>query len=98
MQNFHVGLNHFLFISIILLALGLYAVSTRKNQAAILIGIEFIFSAAALNFAAFQKYTLLTSDGQAISIFIIILAVTQSIIAACIILNFYRQHKSINLK
>jgi NADH-quinone oxidoreductase subunit K len=96
MQIFHAGLSHFLFVSVLLFGAGLYAVVTRKNMAMKLIGMEFILSAAALNFTVFQKFTQVSSDGQAVSMFIIILAVTQSVVFAGIILNFYRHFYSIN--
>ena len=96
MHNIHAGLNHFLFVSIILFALGIYAVVTRKNPLMIFIGIEFILSSVMINFIAFQKFTRVSSDGQVFSIFIIIFAVLQSVIAACILLNFYRNNKNSN--
>lgn len=95
MHNLHAGLNHFLFISILLFALGIYAVITRKNPAMIFIGIEFILSSAILNFTAFQKFTRVSSEGQLFSIFIIIFGFLQTAAAAFIILNFYKNRRNL---
>ncbi|MDA3861353.1 MAG: NADH-quinone oxidoreductase subunit K, partial [Melioribacteraceae bacterium] len=50
-----VGLTHFLVVSSILFAAGLYAVLTRKNAILVLMGIELMLNAANINFVAFSR-------------------------------------------
>ena len=48
------------------------------------------------NFIAFNKYGQLGVDGQVISIFVIILAAAEAVIALAIILNIYNNFKTVN--
>ena len=93
----HVGLTHFLVVSSLLFGLGLFAVVTRKNAIMILMGIELILNSANINFIAFAKYGALGLDGQVISIFVIILAAAEAVIALAIILNIYNNFKTVNV-
>lgn len=93
----HVGLTHFLVISSLLFGLGLFAVVTRKNAIMLLMGIELILNSANINFIAFAKYGTLGLDGQVISIFVIILAAAEAVIALAIILNIYNNFKTVNV-
>lgn len=93
----HVGLTHFLVVSSLLFGLGLFAVVTRKNAIMLLMGIELILNSANINFIAFAKYGTLGLDGQVISIFVIILAAAEAVIALAIILNIYNNFKTVNV-
>ncbi len=93
----HVGLTHFLVISSLLFGLGLFAVVTRKNAILLLMGIELILNSANINFIAFAKYGTLGLDGQVISIFVIILAAAEAVIALAIVLNIYNNFKTVNV-
>jgi NADH-quinone oxidoreductase subunit K len=92
MQNIHVGLNHFLFVSVILFGLGIYSVVTRKSIIMTIIGIELILSAANLNFISFQRFSPVNSDGQVFSIFIIIISIAQAVVLTGLIVNFYKHN------
>ncbi len=96
MGNFHIGLTHFLVVSSLLFGLGLFAVVTRRNAIMILMGIELILNAANINFIAFSKYGKVGVDGQVISIFVIILAAAEAVIALAIVLNIYNNFKTVN--
>lgn len=96
MQHFTVGLHHFLIVSSLIFGLGLFAIVTRRNAIMILMGIELILNAANINFIAFAKFGQLGLDGQVISIFVIILAAAEAVIALAIILNIYHNYKTIN--
>ena len=92
-----VGLTHYLFISGLLFALGIYGVITRRNAIMVLMGIELILNSANLNFIAFSRYGGMNMDGQLAAIFVIILAVTEAAIALAIILNIYHRFHTINV-
>jgi NADH:ubiquinone oxidoreductase subunit K len=91
-------LEHYLLVALALFSLGLYAVLARRNLIAILIGVELMLNAASINFLAFNYY--LPTDpalSQIIVLFIIGLAAAEAAIALAIILNVYRQRKSIDI-
>lgn len=50
------SLTSYLLISMILFMLGLFTIMSRRNVIAILMGIELILNAAALNFVAFSRF------------------------------------------
>ena len=52
-ETLEIGLNHYLFVSGALFALGIYGIVTRKNAVMVLMGIELILNASNINFVAF---------------------------------------------
>ena len=71
----------FLMLSSILFCLGLYAVITRKNAVAILMGIELILNSANINFIAFNRFGGMQSlDGHIFSIFVILIGLSINIL------------------
>lgn len=92
-----ITLTHFLIVSAILFSLGLYAVITRKNAILVLMGIELILNAANINFIAFSRYGGMNLDGQAIAVFVIILAAAEAAVALAIVLNIYKQFNTVNV-
>lgn len=92
-----VTLNHFLFISACLFALGLFAIVTRKNAIMVLMGVELILNAANINFVAFARYGGFGVGGQIIALIVIVLAAAEAAIALAIVLNLYKTFISINV-
>ncbi len=92
-----VGLTHYLIISGILFSLGLYGVITRRNAILVLMGIELMLNSTNINLIAFSKYNGLKLDGQAAAVFVIILAAAEVAIALAIVLNIYKQWKTVNV-
>ena len=85
-------LQPYLMLSSILFSMGIYAVITRKNAVAILMGIELRLNASGLNFVAFNRFSGLGEgmlDGQVFTIFIIVLAAAEAAVALAIIINLY---------
>lgn len=92
-----VGLYHYLFISTILFALGIFAIITRKNAIMVLMGIELILNAANINFVAFARYGNFGFQGQLMALFVVILAAAEAAIALAIVLNIYKVFSSVNV-
>jgi NADH-quinone oxidoreductase subunit K len=90
-----VGLIHYLTVGAALFGLGLFTVMTRKNAVGILLGVELILNAAALNFIAFDHFVAGGVAGQVFTVFIIVLAASEAAIALAIVLQVYRNHRSI---
>ncbi|MBI65682.1 MAG: NADH-quinone oxidoreductase subunit NuoK [Candidatus Marinimicrobia bacterium] len=81
----------YLMISSILFCLGVYAVITRKNAVAILMGIELILNSANINFITFNRFgNFQTLDGHVFSIFVIVLAAAEAAVALAIIINLFK--------
>ncbi len=92
-----VGLTHFLIVSAILFSLGIYGVVTRRNAIMVLMGIELILNSANINFIAFSRFGGMQLDGQAIAVFVIILAAAEAAIALAIVLNIYHRFHTVNV-
>ena len=83
----------------ILFFIGIYGFLTRKNLISILISIELILNASAVNFVVINKY--LYPDilqGVFFSIFIIAVAAAETALAVAIIISLYRQIGSVEVK
>jgi NADH-quinone oxidoreductase subunit K len=91
-----IGLVHFLVVSAFLLGFGLLTVATRKSAVAILMGVELILNAAALNFAAFAHFVHGAISGQVFSLFIIVMAAAEAAIALAIVLALFRTHQTVD--
>lgn len=91
-----VSLQGYLAISALLFSLGIVAILSRKNAIGILLGIELVLNAAALNFVAFSKYRAAAIDGQIVTLFIILIAAAEAAVALAIILRFYRLKQTID--
>ncbi|KAF0128571.1 MAG: NADH dehydrogenase subunit K [Bacteroidetes bacterium] len=92
-----IGLTHYLIVSAILFALGLYGIVSRKHAVMVLMGLELILNAANINFIAFARYGGMNIDGQIAAIFVIILAAAEAAVALAILLNIYQHFKHVNV-
>ncbi len=92
-----VGLIHFLLVSAVLFSLGLFAVVTRRNAILMLMGIELILNSANINFIAFSRFGGMRLDGQAIAVFVIVLAAAEAAVALAIVLNIYQRFNTVNV-
>src|SRR5437016_5190743 len=90
------SLDGYLFISAMLLMLGIIGILSRKNAIGILLGIELILNAAGINFVAFSKFKAASIDGQIVALFIILIAAAEAAVALAIILRFYRLKETID--
>ncbi|HEY1112976.1 MAG TPA: NADH-quinone oxidoreductase subunit NuoK [Chitinophagaceae bacterium] len=93
------GLYHLLFISTALFFIGMFGFFTRRNLITMLMSIELILNSVNINFLAFNKYVWAHKlDGMMFTIFIIAIAAAEAAIAIAIIINLYRNHKSIDVE
>jgi NADH-quinone oxidoreductase subunit K len=89
-------LTNLLLIGAGLFCIGIYIVLSKRNAIQVLIGIELILNAAILNLVAFGKYDKLCNSGQTFALFAIVLAGAATAVALAIILNVYKQYKTID--
>ena len=90
-------LNNYLYISAILFSLGTFAVMTRRNGIAVLMGVELILNAANLNFVAFSRFGGMNMEGHIFSLFVIVLAAAEAAVALAIVINIYNNLNTINV-
>ncbi|MDX9754461.1 MAG: NADH-quinone oxidoreductase subunit NuoK [bacterium] len=93
-----IGLEHYLFISIVLFLLGLFIIVTQRNGIRVLMGVELILNSANLNLIAFNRYLpAVEINGHIFAVFVIILAAAEAAIALAIVLSIYQQYSTIHL-
>ncbi len=94
-----IGLEHILFVSTILFFIGVYGFMTRRNMITMLMAVEIILNSVNLNFIAFNKYLYADKlDGIFFTLFIITIAAAEAAVAIAIIINLYRNYKSIDIE
>ncbi len=92
-----IGLTHFLVLSAILFAFGVFAILTRKNAILVLMGLELILNSANINFIAFARFSGLDIEGHIATLFVIVLAAAEVAVALAIFLNIYQSFKHVSL-
>jgi NADH:ubiquinone oxidoreductase subunit K len=93
-----IGLSHYLVVSTLLFALGLYGVLTRRNAVAILMGIELMLNAANVNFVAFTKFVDPTFvRGHVAALIVITLAACEAVVGLALVINAYRHLETVNV-
>ncbi len=94
--NWATGLHGYLWVSTALFALGVLTVLSRKNAIGILLGVELILNAAAINFVAFSRFRTGAVDGHMVALFIILVAAAEAAVALAIILRLYRLRQTVD--
>ena len=92
-----ISLASYLIISMILFAVGITVMIARKNIVAILLGIELILNAAALNFVAYSKFVTQNLDGHVFSLFIIVIAAAEAAVGLAIVIRFFQLKETIHI-
>ena len=93
-----IGLTQILVISTALFFIGVYGFLTRRNMITMLMAIELVLNSVNLNFVAFNKYLYADKlDGTFFTLFIIAIAAAEAAVAIAIIINLYRNYKSIDI-
>ena len=91
------GLQHYLVVSALLFTIGLFAVITRRNAIAVLMGIELVLNSANLNLVAFSKYVTGDVNGHLFALFVIALAAAEAAVALAIVLAIYRCFRDVDM-
>ena len=86
---------HYVFLSAALFTIGVIGVLTRRNVVIILMSIELILNAVNINLVAFSKQ-LLSVNGQAFAIFVIVDAAAEAAVGLGIIIALFRNKETIN--
>jgi len=96
-----IGLTHYLVLSGILFAIGLYGALAKRNAVGILMCVELMLNAVNLALVAFSRYlvpgvVLLT--GQVFVIFVMVVAAAEVAIGLAIVLTLYRRRETVDVE
>jgi NADH:ubiquinone oxidoreductase subunit K len=98
-----IGLSHYLVLSAIVFAIGLYGALGKRNAVVILMSIELMFNAVNVAFVAVSRYQPappggpFNLGGQVFALFIITVAAAEAAVALAIILAIYRTRKTVSI-
>ena len=92
-----ISLSSYLIISFALFLAGIVVINARKNIIAMLLGMELILNAAALNFAAYTRFVNQNLDGHIMSLFIIVIAAAEAAVGLAIVIRFFQIKESIHI-
>jgi len=94
-----IPLTHILFLSTALFFIGMYGLFTRRNMITMLMSVELILNSVNINFVAFNKYLYPDKlEGVFFALFIIAIAAAEAAVAIAIIINLYRNLRSIDVE
>src|ERR1700744_5977678 len=92
-------LYHILLVSTALFFIGVYGFLTRRNMITMLMSIELVLNSVNINFIAFNKFLYADKlDGLFFTIFIITIAAAEAAVAIAIIINLYRNYRTIDVE
>ncbi|MEI8315216.1 MAG: NADH-quinone oxidoreductase subunit NuoK [Verrucomicrobiota bacterium] len=89
-------LNHYLWISGLLFALGIAGIVMRRNLLVIFMALEMNLNAANLALIAFSKFNKLV-DGQVLVFFIIAIAAAEVAVGLAIIVALFRRKQTVSV-
>ena len=85
-------------LSLALFSIGIYGILTRRSAVGILIAVELMLNAGAINFVVFNRYVAATHvDGQVMSIFVMALAAAEVMVGLAILVMLFRQRQSVDV-
>jgi NADH:ubiquinone oxidoreductase subunit K len=94
-----IPMQYFLVVSTLMFFIGIYGFLTRKNLITMLMSIELILNSVNINFVVFNRYLYPNQlQGLFFSLIIIAVAASEAAVAIAIIINIYRNFKSIDVE
>ena len=94
-----VGLQHFLVLSAILFAIGMFGALSRSNAVGVLLSIELMLNAVNVMLVAFACYVQSPQPlaGQMFAIFIMTVAAAEAAVGLAIVITVYRLRNTIQV-
>ena len=94
-----ISIYEILTLTSILFFIGVYGFLTRKNLITMLLSIELILNASAINFVVINTYLFPENlQGVFFSIFIVAIAAAETALAVAIVINLYKLITSVEVK
>ena len=94
------SLASYLAVAVMLFGAGMLAITTRRNAIGVLIGLELMFNAAALQFTAYGRFRAGAPDpqGQMAAVFVVVVAAAEAAVALGLLFAVYRTSRDIDLE
>ena len=90
----HATLNHYIFVSVVLFAIGLLGVLIRRNTLVVFMCLELMLVASTLALVAFSRFNG-TMDGNVFVFFILTVAAAEVAVGLAIIVALFRKRQTI---
>ena len=92
-----IGLEHYLMLSAVLFAVGLFGALTKRNNIAVLLSIEIMLNGVNIAMVAFSRYVVPAElTGQVFAIFIIAVGAAEAAVGLAIIMAVYRRRGTVD--
>ena len=89
-------LDQYLTLGMLVFAIGVFGVLTRRNAIGVLISVELMFNAVNLVMVAFTRFVSPSGlEGQIFAVFIIVIAAAETTVGMAIVLLLYRGFRGI---
>jgi NADH-quinone oxidoreductase subunit K len=93
-----IHLEYYLIVSTLMMFAGIYGFFTRRNLLAVLISVELILNSVDINFAVFNRFLFPGQlEGFFFTLFAIGISAVETAVAIAIIINIYRNLRSIQI-
>lgn len=94
-----ISIYEILTLTSVIFFIGVYGFLTRKNLITMLLSIELILNASAVNFVVINKYLYPENlQGVYFSVFIVAVAAAETALAVAIVINLYKLITSVEVK
>ncbi|MDO8304056.1 MAG: NADH-quinone oxidoreductase subunit NuoK [Sedimentisphaerales bacterium] len=91
-------LGHWLVFTAMLFSIGLYGLLSRRNAVGVLMAVELMLNAAAINFVVFNRFVRPASvDGQIMAIFAIAVAAAEVVVGMAIFVAIFRHRGTVDV-
>lgn len=87
------GLEAYVYLSVVLFALGAMTVLTRRNNIIVFMGIELMLNASNLALVTFARMHG-SVDGQVYALFVMVVAAAEVVVGLAIIMSIFRARRS----
>ena len=87
------GLEAYIYLSVVLFAIGAITVLTRRNTIIVFMGIELMLNACNLALVTFSRMHG-TLDGQVYTLFVMVVAAAEVVVGLAIIMSIFRARRS----
>src|SRR5688500_3626528 len=93
------AIDGYLIVAGAMFVAGVLAAISRRNAIGVLIGIELMLNAAALQFAAYGRFAPSAADpqGQTAAVFVIVVAAAEAAVALALLFAVYRTFRDVDL-
>ena len=91
-----IGLEHYLVLSAVLFAIGLFGALTKRNALVVLMCVEIMLNAVNIAMVGFSRFITPTElTGQIFAIFIIVVAAAEAAVGLAIVISIFRNRDTV---